>query len=78
LLWLKQSCVVQRSSAHWLVVAKLVCFSAESEGICRLLSHCLTTVCHVEMQVMQQIMQMTVLPLQQRLRSLLTASDVLN
>jgi len=30
------------------------------------------------MQVMQQIMQMTVLPLQQRLRSLLTASDVLN
>jgi len=28
-------------------------------------------------QVMQQIMQMTALPLQQRLRTLLTASDIL-
>lgn len=55
-----------------------------STGICKVfLAHsalCQLTVTHgcvTVMQVMQQIMQMSALPLQHRLRTLLTASDIL-
>jgi len=60
--------------ASWSSVAQLVWLttkqSADSPQVAG------NNVC-VGVQVMQQIIQMTVLPLQQRLRTLLTASDIL-